>query len=706
MTGPPPKLPELRPELRLTKGTASFSGEPTWLIHDPVASRYVQIDLASFETLAHWSPSLTADELVARVAAAGRVSIDRETLDRLVGFLYDNELTTSPPRGGWRHFQEKREKRRHAPHTWLLHNYLFFRIPLWRPQAFLARTLPVARQLGAPLIRRIIFALGLLGAYLVSRQWESYLTTYQDYVSLEGVLMAALVMGAIKSAHELGHAYTAAHFGCRVPTMGVAFMLMAPLLYTDVSDAWRLRDRRQRMHIDSAGVRVELAIAAIALFLWPFLPDGPLKGAAFMLSAISLLTSLLINLNPFMRFDGYYLLSELLQVENLQPRAFALCRWQLREWLFDLRHPCPEDMPTRLRAGLIAYAWGVWIYRLVLFLGIALLVYHYFFKVLGIVLFLVEIVFFVIRPIYGELVMWWKLRREIGKRGRSLVTACIAIILLLLAGIPWSTRVQIPALAEASDVAQVFAPRPARIAAVHVAHGDAVVAGQPILTLVAPEIANERRISESRLALARISQDRRGADSADREDSMITERTLASLEAKLAGLVREEQELVLRSAIDGVVVELDREIHVGRWLSPKEQVATIAGGRGLTLRGYIAEPDLWRVALASSGRFIPESIDIEATPVSIVSIAISGASEIEVDALSSIHGGAVPASENAKRQSVPNAASYAVLLSSPERPASYASTVRGVALVEGKPESFLSRLWRQILSVLVRESGA
>ena len=97
----------------------------------------------------------------------------------------------------------------------------------------------------------MIAVTGLIGVYLVSRQWEDDLSTYQDFVSLEGIDLGASTLAGIKSAHELGHAYVAVNYGCRVPTMGAAFMLLAPMLYTDVSDAWKLRDRRQRMFIDT-----------------------------------------------------------------------------------------------------------------------------------------------------------------------------------------------------------------------------------------------------------------------------------------------------------------------------------------------------------------------------------------------------------------------------------------------------------------------
>lgn len=706
MSAGAPPLPELRPELRLAKGAAGYSGEPSWLIQDPIQGRNIQLDLASYETLAHWRESRSLDELVARVNANGRVAVDRPTVEKLVEFLHQNNLTVAPVKDGWRHFVAQRQKQRHAPHTWLLHNYLFFRIPFWRPQRFLDRTLPAVRWLAAPAIQWAIAIAGLIGIYLVSRQWEAYLSTYQDFVSLEGIILGALTLAGIKAAHELGHAYVAVHFGCRVPTMGAAFMLLAPMLYTDVSDAWKLRDRRQRMHIDSAGVRVELAIAAIALFLWPFLPEGPLKGAAFMLSAISLLTSLMINLNPFMRFDAYYLLSEFLQVENLQPRSFALGRWKLREWLFDLRHPCPEEFPGRLRATLIAYAWSVWVYRLVLFVGIALLVYHHFFKALGIVLFAVEIVFFVLKPIVSEILMWMKLKAEIRSRPRTFVTGAAVGLLLIAAVVPWSTRVEIPAVVEAGELAQIHPPRPARIVSVHASAGGHVRAGDPLVTLEAPELAEERRITEIRLALAKVQQNRRGADEVDREASLVTGSSITSLKAKLEGLLREEADLVVRAPIDGTLVELNPELHAGRWIAPREQIATIAGGSGATIRGYVAEADLWRISVGSPAAFIPDSVAFAKMPATVAAIGVQAASQVHEPELASLYGGLIAAHEDKDATLVPEQAQYAVTLTSAGPAVSNGLSIRGLVIADGEPESLLSRTWRQVLNVLVRESGA
>ena len=698
-------LPSIRPELRLLEGAPTVLGQPTWLIQDPLQNRFVQIDAATYETLSLWNQCRTRGELVEHVNARGRAHIDHKSLEALIAFLTNNKLTDVGA-GGWRRLAEQRSSAKRSALSWLLHNYLFFRIPLWQPQRFLERTLPFVRLLASRPARLAFLLLGLLGIYLVSRELDTYLATLQSFVTWEGMLLAAVAIVLVKAAHELGHAYTAVALGCRVPTIGIAFMLLAPLLYTDVTDAWRLRRRRHRLMIDSAGIRVELYIAALALFLWAFLPDGTARSLAFMLSAVSLASSLVINLNPFMRFDGYYLLSELLGIENLQPRAFALGRWRLREALFGLGRPCPEELPRGLVRALVAYAYATWIYRLALFLGIALVVYHYFFKALGIVLFLAEIAYFVARPVASELSEWVKLRGEILVRPRTAITVLASLGLVALLVVPWSTGVEIPAVVEAAQLQPVHAPRPARVTALHVAQGASVETGDPIVSLASPDIDNELRLSHTRLRLIRLQLARRGADSIDREASLVLENELAALISRIEGLERERAELVLRAPFSGRIAELEPHLAPGRWVGPGEPLAVVVGGHGLIARGYVAEQDMWRIVPGSKGRFVPDHAQRPALPVAVSAVAASAAAGIEIADLAGTFGGKVAVSGDPASGLVPVNAQFMVQMATVGEVPEYELAARGVAVVEGRAESLVARAWRQTLKVLLRESGA
>lgn len=207
----------------------------------------------------------------------------------------------------------------------------------------------------------------VLGLYLVSRDWVRYTHAFPHLFSLQGMAVFGMSLVIAKFIHELGHAFMAKRAGCRVQSMGVAFIVLFPLFYTDVSDAWKLKNRRSRLLIGAGGILAEVLLAVFALLVWTLLPDGPLRTAAFMLSSATWITTLVVNLNPLMRFDGYFLLSDFWRVENLQERAYALCRWRLREALFGYAHPAPHTWSPSMQRKLLIWGYASWIWRFFLF---------------------------------------------------------------------------------------------------------------------------------------------------------------------------------------------------------------------------------------------------------------------------------------------------------------------------------------------------
>lgn len=698
----PLALPQLREDLELIPGGGEAKG---WLIYDPAQHRYVKIDRNLFQLLGLWGEFRSGEGLLQAAHDRFGLSLTIDDIRRFVAFADANHLTVENAKG-WRGYAETRIRQQRSVWSKLVHNYLFFRIPLFRPDRFLNATYPFISCLFSRVALAVIALTGVAGLYLVSRQWEAFLGTFQHFYSLEGLVVMGLVLGVSKTLHELGHAYTAVRHGCRVPTAGIAFMMMAPLLYTDVTDAWRLKSRRARIAIGAAGVAVELALALVATFIWAFLPEGPLKSAAFLVATVNWAMSVAVNLNPFMRFDGYYLLSDLLDVENLQPRAFAIGRWRMREILFGLRAPAPEPMPrSRLRL-LYLYAWATWIYRLLLFVGIALVVYAYFMKVLGVVLFLVEIGVFVAGPVWAELKEWWKMRSDILKSRRTVLTLGTVGVSVLLAALPVSTRVSIPAIVEAEGTALLFPPRAADVVSVDVVPGQRVDASDVVARLASVDLEHALRLAKLKRELTRQRLARRTADEEDRSDSLVLERELALLTAKIEGLERERGELVVTAGRAGIVREVNPHLHPGRAVSRKEPLALVGQERAHVARGYLAESDLWRIGTGSTGTFIPDDPGRPVFPVTVGDIAVSGAASIEIAELASTHHGPIAVQVDGRKQQVPVTAQYLVRFRTQDLDAPPATTIRGWVHVEGAAESLLARTVRQALKVLVRESGA
>ena len=701
-------LPALRPELELIRGASAADAGVGWLIYDPVQHRYIQIDPTSYELLSLWPRCSDAEALKAEADSRFAVPIDRDQIDELIKFLERQGLVSEAAQGDWRYYATAAQQRAAAqgPLSKLAHNYLFFRVPLFRPQKMLLATLPLVAPVYSRAFAICVALIGVLGLYLTSRQWDAFISTADFFFSWQGALAFIVCLVAVKACHELGHAYTAVRYGCYVPTMGVAFMLLTPLLYTDVTDAWKLRDRRKRLAIDGAGIAVELAIACVATFLWAFLPDGPLRSVVFMLATVGWLMSLAINLNPFMRFDGYYLLSEIVGIENLQSRSFALARWRLREILFGLGRPCPEILSPRLIFWLTLWAWCTWIYRLILFIGIAVLVYTYTFKVLGIVLFLLEIVFLVARPILSEFQEWYEMRAEIVASRRSAITGAVLAALAAALIVPWSGSVQVPAVMRLATTQPVHAPQPARLEASHVQPGIQVKQGDLLFTLRSADLEHQMRLAETELKLVEMRLGRQNVDKTDREEALVMVRRRQALRSKLAGLANQSRELLIKAPMDGTILEVSRSVRPGQWVRTEDQLALVGVNGAVEASGYLSEDDIWRVEQGTSGHFISDSSLAAAVKVRLRDVAATSTSDLKIMSLASTFGGPISVELDSSKRLVPTSAQFPVKFAVASEVRGRAAIVRGVIHLDGRPESVLARMWRRTLNVLVRESGA
>jgi putative peptide zinc metalloprotease protein len=705
----PPKsqdLPRLREDLCFRDGRLTPNSEPTYLIYDGLRHRFISIDAATFTVLALWPKHKTVGELALAATAQLGQHFATSEIESLIIFLDSHDLIDGSARHDWTRLAGAANQRAHGPVMALVHNYLFFRIPLFSPERSLRSTLSVVEPFFHRRAQLVIVTLGILGLFLVSRQWDEFIQQARGLATLQGAAAFGIILFVVKALHELAHGYAAVRYACRVPTMGMAFMMMAPLLYTDVTDAWRLTDRRQRLVIDAAGVILEIGLACIATFLWVFLPDGVIRHIAFLIATTSWTMSLAINLNPFMRFDGYYIMSDLIGVPNLQSRAFKLGTWKLRELLFRPRQPSPEVLARWQAIILIIYAWSVWIYRFFLFIGIAALVYGYFFKALGIIMFMFEVGYFLVKPVWTELRAWWRLRRPIMTSRRTYATVGLVASGLLVMVVPWSTTVSIPAVLEAAHVARVYPPRPTRVVAVHVKPGQMVHAGDPLLTLDAPEIANEAVITKARYESVRLRLNRQSADSSDRDDNLVLEGTKASLVARMDGIAREQAELEVRSPFDGVVAELNPNLQPDRWIGAREMIALVRGDNGARVIGYLSEADLWRVERGAKGRFVPESPFAPTAQVTLDTTSLGSSATLEVSDLAISNGGSIEAQNDNRRGLIPTSAIFLVTMSVDDDQATLTTTQRGRVLLTGHAESFATAIWRRVLKVLVRESSA
>ena len=695
-------LPSLREEIHCLPGPSQLDGAPSWTLHDPATNRFYRIGWLQFEILSRWHLA-DAQAIVAAINAETTLQVNEDDVDDLYQFLLANNLILIKGEQGVKRLWQQTQALKQSLLWRLIHSYLFFRIPLLKPDPLLARIYPYLQWIYTPWCALAVIACGVIGTYLVSRQWEQFLNTFPYFFNWQGLSQFFLALMLAKVLHELGHALTAHRFGCRVPTMGVAFMAMYPMLYTDANETWKLNSRQQRLAIASAGIIAELGLAAVATLVWNFLDDGALRSGVFLLASSTWIMTLVVNLSPFMRFDGYYLLSDFLKIENLQARAFEYNRWQLRRWLFAIDTPPPEKLPKSMANIFIVYAWGTWLYRFFLFLGIAWMVYQFFFKLLGIFLMAVEIGWFILRPIWRELKFWPTLFKNSRQNWRFL---SLMALLLGIALMPWQQHIEVPALIKPAHYAELYLPYPARLDHWPFKQGQIVAEGEILAELSSNDLQykqNNARLEGESLAWQLAFQ---GFNAERLKQRKVQLSQLESATSKQAGFAKQLQQLQIQSPLAGKVLSINSELQAGQWLKAGEALMIVGDDRQYSVEAYVGEQDIHAIVPNQTALFYPENRELP--PLKCVLTHVDDGSSANIpNLLASNFGGPIATRVDQNKKNIPETAQFRVqFLIQQLDPASTISPLkmRGTVKIEIEHSSLITRFWQQGLAKALRES--
>jgi len=415
----------------------------------------------------------------------------------------------------------------------------------------------------------------------------------------------------------------------------------------------------------------------------------------------------LVNLNPFMRFDGYYLLADWLGVSNLQERSFALGRWWLREKLFGFNDPVPENFPPKRHRTLLIYAYSTWIYRLILFIGIAALVYYFFFKLAGIFLMLVEIIWFIAAPIKKELAYWLKRRSDMHWNIHTVLSLLAVLGLAGLVGIPWQSDIHVPAVYRAESHQQIYAFAPGRLSAIHVQRGQNVAEGALLFELDDPDLSHKLASAKRKQVLLELQLELAAADRAYLEKNHELRAQLAETLAEAQKYEAQLERLRIRAPFAGEIAQLENALAPGRWISPETALALLVDRGSSHLIAYVEEADISLLSVGNAARFYPETLENPPLEARIVEMDSANIAQLQSadHYVASEFGGELAARRNENRL-IPTHATYRVRLKLAQTGGKQARVERGIAvLTASERKNLLQRAWTMVGAVLVRESG-
>ncbi len=586
-----------RPNLIILPRTEE--SRPTFVIKDPVSLSYSQLDDRQRFALARMDGQHTLEQIQQEFEKEFRPQrLPLEELEAFASQLIQGGLveTVTGATGRRLYEHQQRQQWRERWQRWL--NIFYIKVPLLEPDRLLDRLRLLGQLLFHPLAVAGVFVLALMAVGLIVTHWADFvnrLPTHAEFFTWHNVWYVWLALGLVKVCHELGHGLCCRRVGGHVRETGLALLCFFPTLYCDVTDIWMIPDRRKRLAVSAAGVYVELLIAAVATFLWwGTSPATFLHNLCFSLVLVCSVHTVLINANPLMRYDGYFILSDWTAMPNLAARAGQQLRQTLLHW-FGAGELCSGPAEPQ-RGWLTLYGAASLIYRCVVLGGFLYLIYvflkEHHLQWLGFSLVLVFALTVVTTPLHATARTLWRLGRlpDMSRRRLWITLGLVAIVTVMVSVVPWPVRVRGLALVQVEPTGRfvVVVPRPGGfLDQLLVRDGQKVRQGDVLAILKNPDLDIANQLNDADQALRYKEQQALALQRATLPSLLAPSvRTYGEIDHELLALVRDKETLkaqrdalILRAAGDGVVMGLPNWEVKGKWLKEGMELCAI-GDRG------------------------------------------------------------------------------------------------------------------------------
>lgn len=568
--------PRLRSHARIHRH--HFRGQLWYVLHDHTSGRFVRFSPAAYMVISLMDGKRSVQEIwdIACVRLGDDVITQDETI-RLLAQLHQSDVLHGDVPPDLTEMSERAGKQRRRKLAMSVLNPMALRIPLIDPDEFLNATMPLARLLlswfGALLFVAVVgYALVLAGVH-----WPELTGNITDRVlAAENIVLLLITYPFVKALHELGHGYAVKKWGGEVHEIGIMFLVFMPVPYVDASAASGYHEKWHRALVGAMGIIVELFLAAIALFVWLDVEEGMVRAFAFNVMLIGGVSTLFFNGNPLLRFDGYYVLSDLLEIPNLGSRSNRYIGYLIQRYLFGV-----EDVQSPASARgepfwLFTYAIASFCYRIFIVTVIALFVATRFF-VIGVILAIWAAILMLAVPLAKQI--WFLLTSPVLRRRRgrafAVCAGAIAVIAAAVSLVPVPYRTVTEGVVWAQEEAAVHAGAEGMVSELMASPNSLVEPGEPLIQMRDPLLDARVRVLEARV----VEFERRYAakDLADPAEANIIREQLHHAEADLALARRRQQDLLVRSPA------------AGRFILP--QAADLSGSfvpKGETL-AYVAQ---------------------------------------------------------------------------------------------------------------------
>ena len=593
---------KLRPDLIVQP--QFYEGMTHYVIKDPIALKYFRFKVEEYFLLQQFDGKQTLQDV--KRAFERKYRPQTITVDDLLRFASQLHeagiaLIDSPD-------QAQALVRRHKKNQWkkigqFFANILYIKIPVVDPEKMLSGMYPYFRWIFTTWF--IAFSVGMMGAalILVASQYQTFssrLPDFQSFFNWHTIFYFWCSLAVIKIIHEFGHGLTAKHFGGEVHEMGMLFLVLTPALYCDVTDSWLLPSKWKRIWISAAGIYVECFLASIATFVWWNTEQGLWNSLSMATMFICSVNTIMFNANPLLRYDGYYVMSDYLEIPNLRTKSTQFFSYLFQEYVLGLEVPVQSYMPRSRRSLFVIYAIASYLYRWVVTFSILYFLSQwlrpYKLQSLSYMIAGASLVPLLGMPIYQGI----KFVRQPGrmrKVKKVRAAAFAAVTVALVTGvllIPTPLRVQGTLVLTPAKPAEIYAAVPGRLVTLAVRDGDVVKQGAILATLSNPEkmleleqLQEQQASSYTKAIWFGTSSDQ---DSRGQKKKFL--QMQEQLEEPISKISEQIAQLTLTAPRDGQVIGAPHPSTIGQYLKPGKPFMEIGDPKKLEAHLILDQSDV------------------------------------------------------------------------------------------------------------------
>lgn len=565
-----------------------FRGNDWYVLRDTYTERFFRVSPQAYAFIARLDPKRTVDEVWEEFIAAHPTDApgQEEVMQVLAQLHHSNLLYYRNRPDSLAIFNRYREFRQRELQGKLL-GFLYVRIPLWDPNDWLNSIRPWVNASVSKWVGAIWLLVTLLGAAVVIAHAGALYDQSQGLLAPSNLGWLYLCLAGMKIIHELGHAFVVKRYGGEVHTMGVMFLVFVPLPYVDATASWSFRRRRERMLVGGVGILVELFLAALGAMVWAYTGPGLINSLAFNVMIIGSVSSLLFNGNPLLRFDAYYVLSDMVDIPNLYQRASQQWMYFADRYLLGTRR---AESPARDRREwwwLTGYGATSFLYRIFIVLAILLFVSDQWFAV-GMLFAFTSFIMLIGMPA----TKWFKhLKGDRVYRNRPRAITVSLLMLLIpaaaLAWIPLPYSIKAPGIIEAVQSSLVTTGTSGQLQRIHVQNGQFLRAGDLVAELDNPALAWELTVVREQLAETRVLRNQ-ALGTALSEVAPLQQR-LEMLAERERELLRRVEQLEVRARHDGVWFAPGLSVRLGNWIARGEALGQLVDASNLRFSAVVSQ---------------------------------------------------------------------------------------------------------------------